>query len=168
LGRVGAPLRIVGIDPGTQFTGFGVVEPRGSSLVLIEAGCFAPKAALPLQERLAEIHRGLTELFERTEPTHAAVETVFFAKNVKSAITLGHARGVALAAIGEAGLELFEYAPTEVKRAVVGTGRAEKEQVAHMVRLLLGQKVPGRLDVTDACAVAICHANTWRSNPLLR
>lgn len=157
----------MGIDPGSQFTGYGVIEPRGSQLVLVEAGCIAPKGTLPMEKRLAAIHQGLRELFERVAPTHAAVEEVFFAKNVKSAIALGQARGVALAAVAGAGVELFEYAATEVKRAVVGTGRAEKEQVAHMVRVLLGAQAAGlkesRLDVTDACAIAICHANTWRT-----
>ena len=158
--------RVLGIDPGSQFTGYGVLETRGTQLVLIEAGCIAPKSTLPIAKRLAAIHAGLVELIARVAPAHAAVEEVFFAKNVKSAIALGQARGVALAAIAAAGVEVHEYAATEVKRAVVGTGRAEKEQVAHMVRVLLGAQSAAlrdaRLDVTDACAIAICHANTWR------
>jgi len=166
--RVADAFRILGIDPGSLVTGFGVLEPRGSRLVLIEAGCIRPRATAPLGVRLADVHRALVEIVERVRPTHAAIEEVFFAKNVKSAIALGHARGVAMASVAAAGVELFEYAPTEVKRAVVGTGRAEKEQVAHMVKVLLGpdaaKMVQGqRLDVTDACAIAICHANTWRT-----
>lgn len=165
--RPPAPLRVLGIDPGSHFTGYGVLEPHGSRLVLIEAGCFAPKSAKPLSQRLAEIHEGLVALLDRTRPTHAAIEEVFFAKNVKAALALGHARGVAMAAIAAAGVELHEYAPAEVKRAVVGTGRAEKEQVAHMVKILLGPDAAAtlratRLDVTDACAIAICHAHAWQ------
>lgn len=164
-----ATFRVLGIDPGSNHTGYGVLEPRGTSLVLVEAGCISTRAADPLPERLATIARGLREVVERTEPVHAAVETIFFAKNVRSAIVLGQARGVALLAIAEAGLELHEYAPAEVKRAVVGGGRAEKEQVAHMVRVLLGnQRVEAkRADVTDALAIAICHAHTWSARARL-
>jgi crossover junction endodeoxyribonuclease RuvC len=153
-------LRVLGVDPGSTTTGFGVVEARGNSLTLVEAGCVhAPDEELP--ERLVAIHRGLAEVIARSKPDTAAVESLFFAKNVRSAIALGHARGVALLAIAEGGLSLAEYSPAEVKRAVVGTGRAEKEQVAHMVRMLLGRAPQSaRLDVTDALAVAICHAHT--------
>ena len=163
----GTALRVVGIDPGSRVTGWGVIESQGSTLTLVEAGCIAPNAALPMAKRLAAILKGLAEILERTAPHHAAVEEVFFAKNVKSALALGQARGVALAALAGASVEVHEYSPAEVKRAIVGGGRADKEQVAHMVRVLLGPKekqVHGvRLDVTDACAIAICHANTWHS-----
>lgn len=144
-----------------------MLETQGTRLILVEAGCISPRGSLSLAERLAEIHRALTALIARTEPAHAAVEEVFFAKNVRAAIALGQARGVAMAAIAAGGVELHEYAATEVKRAIVGTGRAEKEQVAHMVKVLLGPQAAAvkdaRLDVTDACAIAICHANTWRT-----
>lgn len=161
------PLRVLGIDPGSQVMGFGVVESSGSSLVLVEGGCVVTKAGDPFEQRLATLHEALCRLIERTQPEHAAVETIFFAKNVKSAVQLGHARGVALLAAAQAGLPVHEYAPAEVKRAVTGAGGAEKEQVAHMVKLLLGptfaKLATTRLDATDACAVAICHANTWRT-----
>lgn len=160
-------MRVLGIDPGSQVTGFGVVESSGSSLVLIEGGCVVTRASDSFERRLAVIHEGLADLLLRTKPDHAAVESLFFAKNVKSAIQLGHARGVALLAIAQAGLEAHEYAPTEVKRAVTGTGGAEKGQVAHMVKLLLGASFAKldskRADATDACAIAICHANTWKT-----
>jgi crossover junction endodeoxyribonuclease RuvC len=154
-------LRAIGIDPGTHHTGFGVIETRGPALAMIECGVISAEKDDPLEKRLATMHAGLRDVIARTSPAHAAVEGVFFSKNVKSAIALGHARGVALLAVAEAKLELFEYAPAEVKRAVVGNGRAEKEQVAHMVRLLLNHReAAARLDVTDALAVAICHAHT--------
>lgn len=161
-------MRVLGIDPGSLHTGFGVVEPDGTKMRLVEAGCVSTKAADPLCNRLAAIAAGLRGVIARTAPTHVAVESIFFAKNVKSAIALGHARGVALLAAGEAGLELFEYAPAEVKQAIVGSGRAEKEQVAHMVRVLLGnQTIALRLDATDALAIAICHAHLWRARKRL-
>lgn len=140
-----------------------MVDARGNSLTLVEAGCVhAPDEELPA--RLVAIHRGLAEVIARSKPDTAAVESLFFAKNVRSAIALGHARGVALLAIAEGGLPLAEYSPAEVKRAVVGTGRAEKEQVAHMVRMLLGRAPESaRLDVTDALAIAICHAHTAKA-----
>lgn len=160
-------LRVLGIDPGSRITGFGVVESSGSSLVLIEGGCVTTKADEPFEKRLATLHAGLSAVIERTSPSHAAVESLFFAKNVKSAIQLGHARGIALLAIAQAGLAVHEYAPAEVKRAVTGTGGAEKGQVAHMVKVLLGPTFAKldsvRADATDACAIAICHANTWRT-----
>lgn len=160
-------LRVLGIDPGSQVTGFGVVESSGSSLVLIEGGCVTTKAGEPFEKRLAALHAGLAAVIERTSPSHAAVESLFFAKNVKSAIQLGHARGIALLAVAQAGLALHEYAPSEVKRAVTGAGGAEKGQVAHMVKILLGPTFAklesARADATDACAIAICHANTWRT-----
>lgn len=148
-------------------TGFGVVESSGSSLVLVEGGCVVTKASDAFEKRLAAIHEALAAVLERTKPQHAAVESLFFAKNVRSAVQLGHARGVALLAIAQAGLDAHEYAPAEVKRAVTGSGAAEKGQVAHMVKLLLGASFAkldsSRADATDACAIAICHANLWKT-----
>ncbi len=156
-------MRILGIDPGSSVTGWGVVEKKGSQLVLVGAGAIVAKGDA-LAERLACIAAGLREVIAAHAPEAAAVESLFFAKNVRSAIALGHARGVALLAIAEAKLPVAEYAPAEVKRAIVGNGRAEKEQVAHMVRVLLNHRGPqARLDVTDALAVAICHAHTAAS-----
>ena len=120
-------MRVLGIDPGSRHTGFGVVEPDGNKMRLVEAGTISPKESDPLSVKLAVIAAGLREVIARTAPAHVAVESIFFAKSVKSAITLGHARGVALLSAGEANLELFEYAPTEVKQAIVGTGRADKD-----------------------------------------
>ena len=156
-------MRVLGVDPGSIVTGWGVVEARGNSLVLVDAGAITPRASLPFEKRLALIHEQLAAAIERCRPEAAAIESLFFAKNVRSAIQLGHARGVALLAIARASLPLAEYAPMEVKRAVTGAGKAEKEQVAHMVRLMLGihgGAVREKLDVSDALAIAICHAHT--------
>lgn len=160
-------VRILGIDPGSRVTGFGVVESSGTSLLLVEGGCVETPPGESFERRLATLHQALSAVIERTGPEHAAVESLFFARNVKSAIVLGHARGVALLAAAQAKLAVHEYSPAEVKRAVTGSGGAEKGQVAHMVKILLGASFGNlssvRADATDACAIAICHANTWRA-----
>ena len=151
-------MRIFGIDPGSARTGYGCVERVGSRQRLIICGSLAgsPRAAFP--DKLKAIHSGLVALLDRHRPDCVAVESIFHAKNVRSALKLGHARGVVLLAAAEAGLPVVEYAPAEIKRAVVGYGRAEKHQVQQMVKLLLGlDKPPTPHDVADALAVAICH-----------
>jgi crossover junction endodeoxyribonuclease RuvC len=159
-------VRIFGIDPGSVRTGYGCVETEGGKCRLIACGAIAMPAAAPLPERLKMIHAGLSRLLRQTEPSCVAIENVFHAKNVKSALILGHARGVAVLAAVEAGLSVLEYTPAEVKMAVVGYGRAEKPQIQHMIKLLLGlDAAPSPHDAADALAVAICHAHT---SPVLR
>lgn len=155
-------MRILGVDPGSVTTGFGVVDYERGRLALIEQGSIATRRGADLADRLCSIHEVLVEVIGRTSPEAVAVETPFAGQNVKSLIQLAHARGVVLLAARSAHLDLFEYAPRSIKSAVVGYGGAEKEQVAKMVRMLL----PGcanlvmSADAADALAVAICHAHT--------
>jgi crossover junction endodeoxyribonuclease RuvC len=151
-------VRVLGIDPGSRFTGFGVVDKEGNRLRHVANGVIvAHKGDPPFEERLVRIHAGLTEVIALHEPTVVAVEGIFHYKNALSALKLGHARGVALLTSRLAGLEVHEYKPTVVKQAVVGTGRADKQQVLRMICLLLGIPEPTNHDASDALAVAICH-----------
>lgn len=155
-------MRILGIDPGSVTTGFGVIDYERGRLALVEQGSIGTRRGAELAERLAEIHERLVEVIARTRPVAAAVETPFAGRNVKSLIQLAHARGVILLAARSAALEVFEYSPRSVKSAVVGYGAAEKEQVAKMVRMLLPGCVSMKMsaDAADALAIAICHAHT--------
>jgi crossover junction endodeoxyribonuclease RuvC len=153
-------MRILGVDPGSDTTGYGVIESDGRRYELIEyAGIRGPKH-LSFADRLLNISRKLEEVIERLGPQACAVEDTFYAVNVKTALKLGQARGAVLVAAARAGVEVFEYSPLEIKSALVGYGRAEKQQVQEMVRVLLGLKTaPEPLDASDALAVAICHIN---------
>jgi len=151
----------MGVDPGSEITGYGVIESDGRRYELIEYAGVRTIATLPFAERLLLISKKLEEVMERLAPHACAVEETFYAVNVKTALKLGHVRGVVLLAAARAGIEVFEYSPLEIKSALVGYGRAEKQQVQEMVRLLLKLKeAPQPLDASDALAVAICHANT--------
>lgn len=150
---------IIGIDPGSRITGYGLVEKRGSGIVYIGSGAIKVRAADPMPVRLAAIKRGLDDVLREFQPAAMAIEEVFVSKNPKSALKLGQARGVAILAAAEAGLEVFEYSPREVKASVTGTGSAHKSQVGAMVvRLLRPDHEPACEDETDALAVAFCHA----------
>ncbi len=157
-------MKVFGIDPGSDRTGFGCLETDGSRHRLVVCGAIATGTRASFPEKLLAIHRGLTGLLAEHRPDCVAVENVFHAANVRSALKLGHARGVAILAAIENGYEVFEYAPAEIKRAVVGYGRAEKHQVQEMIRLLLGlDEVPSPHDAADALAVAVCHVHTTGS-----
>jgi len=158
------PVRILGVDPGSVATGFGVIDSIRGKLSVIEQGSIRSARSADLSTRLQRIHQILGEVIQRTRPMAAAVETPFSGLNPKSLIQLSHARGVILLAAREGGLELFEYSPRSVKSAVVGYGAAEKEQVEKMVRLLLGLEAGLKIDAdaADALAVAICHAHSFR------
>lgn len=151
----------MGVDPGSDTTGYGVIESDGRRYKLIEyAGIRAP-SRLAFAERLLVISKKLEEVIARLTPQACAVEETFYAVNVNTALKLGHVRGVVLLAAARAGVEVFEYSPLEIKLALVGYGRAEKQQVQEMVRLLLKlEQSPRPLDASDALATAICHANT--------
>ena len=154
-------MRIFGIDPGSDRTGYGCIETDGRRHHLIACGAItsAPRDSFP--HRLARIHRELAALIATHQPSCVAVEGLFHAANARSALKLGHARGVAILAAVEAGCEVVEYTPAEIKRAVVGYGRAEKHQVQQMIKLLLGlARVPTPHDAADALAVAVCHLHS--------
>ena len=151
-------MKVFGIDPGSNRTGYGCVDSDGRRHRLVTCGAIRAEDAGSFPERLAAIHRELTTLIRDCQPECVAIETLFHATNVRSALKLGHARGVAMLAAVEAGIPLVEYTPAEIKRAVVGYGRAEKPQVGQMVKLLLGlHSLPSPHDAADALAVAICH-----------
>src|SRR5687768_8261515 len=151
---------IFGIDPGSERTGYGCIDTDGSRHRLLACGTISAPAHTAFPERLHVIHTGLVALLAVHRPDCVAIENIFHARNVRSALKLGHARGVALLAASAAGIAIVEYSPAEIKRAVVGFGRAEKPQVAQMVKLLLGLEAPpSPHDAADAVAVAICHSH---------
>lgn len=153
-------MRIFGIDPGSVRTGYGCLDTDGTRHRLITCGALTPPPRAALPEKLHAIHGGLFRLIRSSGADCVVIENLFHARNVKSALVLGHARGVAVLAAVEAGLPVVEYTPAEIKLAVVGYGRAEKRQLQHMVKLLLGlDVVPAPHDAADALAVAICHAH---------
>ncbi len=159
-------MRILGIDCGTERTGYGIIESDGRRHRLVTAGVVRTRARDPLPQRLREIAGGLREVIRRHEPEAAAVEEVFYAANVKTALKLAHARGATLLVVAESGIECAEYSPLAIKTSVVGYGRAEKRQVQMMVASLLGLDEPlASEDASDALAVAICHATSSRSRP---
>jgi crossover junction endodeoxyribonuclease RuvC len=154
-------VKIFGIDPGSDRTGYGCIETNGSRHRIVVCGAISAPALATFPEKLLTIHSRLAELIEACRPDSVAIENLFYATNVRSALKLGHARGVAMLAAVEAGLPVAEYTPAEIKRAVVGYGRAEKHQVQQMVKLILGlTELPSPHDAADALAVAICHVHS--------
>ena len=152
---------ILGIDPGSGSTGYGVIESCAGRLRVLAQGAITPPAHLPFLSRLPHIADGIEALVRRVAPEGAAIEDLFHARNSRVALQLGHVRGAALLPLLQARVPVFEYSPRLVKKAVTGSGAAEKEQVRRMVRLLLGLgEVPLGLDTSDALAVAICHAHS--------
>lgn len=158
-----AALRVMGIDPGTQVAGYGVVDAFGNRLAYVDCGAVkaSPKAAVP--ERLCQIFEGLREAIVRHRPSVVSVEEVFYGRSVASALRMGEGRGVALVAAALSGVEVAAYSPAVVKKAVTGSGRSGKERIQEMVRLLLGLRAPPATDhEADALALAICHCNRCR------
>jgi crossover junction endodeoxyribonuclease RuvC len=156
------PLRVVGLDPGSIKMGFGILEESpGRPPLTLEAGVLAVKSGLPLTERLLYLSGRLEGIFQQYLPQEMALENVFVGRNVKSAFILGHARAAAMLAAARQGIVIFEYAPSQVKKALSGSGRSDKEQVRHMVCRLLGVDL-GRapLDVSDALSLALCHLHS--------
>ena len=156
-------MRVFGIDPGCERTGYGCVETDGSRHRIVICGAISSPALAPFPDKLRRIHSQLTRFLEECQPESVAIENLFFSVNVRSALKLGHARGVAMLAAVEAGVPVFEYSPAEIKRAVVGYGRADKPQVQQMIKLLLGlDALPSPHDAADALAIAICHVHSRR------
>ena len=151
-------MRLLGLDPGLRATGWGVIEASGNSLTHVADGTVRPPSEGTLAERLAALHHGLRRMIEELQPDEAAVEETFVNRNPASALKLGQARGVVLLAPAEAGLPVAEYAPNLVKKTVVGTGHAEKEQIRAMVKVLMPRATFNTDDAADALAIAICHA----------
>jgi crossover junction endodeoxyribonuclease RuvC len=159
-------MRTIGIDPGTAIMGWGVVDEAGGQLSMVAVGALTTPAGMPQAERLCLLYSGLCELLTIHKPEAAAIEELFFGKNVNTALTVGQARGVALLALAQAGISIAEYKPLAVKQAVAGYGGADKKQMQEMVRMTLRlNAVPKPDDAADALAVAICHAYTA---PMLR
>lgn len=157
-------MRVFGIDPGSGRTGYGCIDSDGSRLRFVACGAIAAVPGDRLPQKLSRIHASLKDLLAMHRPDCVAIENLFHAKNARSALILGHARGVAMLAAVDAGLPVIEYTPAEVKVAVVGYGRAEKTQMQQMVKLLLGlEVVPTPHDAADALALAICHLHTATS-----
>ncbi|HSL41587.1 MAG TPA: crossover junction endodeoxyribonuclease RuvC [Desulforhopalus sp.] len=151
--------RILGIDPGSRVTGYGLVDADRGRLVFVACGVVKTTAQQPLAYRLNEIFEGINEVVQLHRPVIAAIEEVFLATNPRSALKLGHARGAAVVAAMQNGLTVYDYSPRAIKKGVVGYGQAGKSQVQHMVRVLLGLSGAPSADAADALAVAICHAN---------
>lgn len=152
-------VRLLGLDPGLRITGWGIIEARDNRLSHVANGVVTTDAGMALSDRLAVLFRGVVEIIERYRPTEAAVEETFVNKNAVSTLKLGQARGVALLAPATAGIAVAEYPPNLVKKTVVGTGHASKEQIQMMVRTLLPGSAAESADAADALAVAVCHAH---------
>jgi len=162
-------MRVVGIDPGTATTGYGIVQEAGHGLELVAYGVVTTAPFLPLERRLLQLFEELSTILDRYQPESGAVEQLFFQRNVRTAIAVGQARGVALLVLARAGLSVGEYSPLEVKQAVTGYGAADKNQIQQMVRLLLGlPEVPKPDDAADALAVAICHLHVMRTHQWMK
>lgn len=152
-------MRVIGVDPGTRVCGFGIVDSINGSLTHVTSGAIVPKSDNSITFKLKTIHEGLVQVIREFAPETMSIEGLFFAKNAKSAIKLGEARGVAYLAAALSGLSVHEYAPTEVKLAVTGKGRAKKIEVQKMISTIFGINTWERADVSDAIAIAICHIN---------
>ena len=159
---------ILGIDPGTAITGYGLDREEDDVLTLVDCGVITTPSGQPLPERLQIIYRGLADLVDQHPPAAAAVEELFFSRNARTALSVGHARGVTLLALADAGLPIYEYKPLEIKKAIAGYGGADKRQVQEMVRMLLNlEDVPRPDDAADAVAVAVCHIHSARMAALI-
>lgn len=159
-------MRVLGIDPGSRITGYGIIDQEGNRLVHVDNGAIFTDTRGPFSLRLLGVYRGLSEIIDRYRPDAMAVEDIFFATNVQSALKLGQARGAAIVAGVNSGLPVFEYSALQVKQAVVGHGRATKEQVQKMLRVLLNLPEIAQEDASDALAVAVCHLHSAGMNAL--
>jgi crossover junction endodeoxyribonuclease RuvC len=159
---------VLGIDPGTAITGFGLVREDRAGLALVDCGVITTPPDQALPQRLQTIYRSLKALIGDHQPDEAAVEELFFSRNVRTALSVGHARGVTLLALADMGLPVYEYKPLEVKQAITGYGGADKRQVQEMIRMLLILEHPPEPDdAADAVAVAICHIHSARMKALV-
>jgi crossover junction endodeoxyribonuclease RuvC len=153
---------VLGVDPGSRNTGYGLVEKKNNIITCIQAGTISSQGEIPFYERIYKIFHSMVEIIEHYRPEEMAIEDVFFAKNVKSSLKLGHARGAALIAAVQCNVKVFEYSPLEIKKSVVGYGRATKDQICSMIQVLLRLNKKFGPDTSDALATAICHLNWTR------
>ena len=158
---------VLGVDPGSRVTGYGLIEKRLNRMTCVDAGTITPSARLPFYQRIHMIFQAMSEIMDKYHPEEMAIEDVFYEKNVKSSFKIGHARGAVLIAAVQCGVKIFEYTPLEIKKSVVGYGRATKEQVRAMAQVILRLKGIPSLDASDALGAAICHLN-WTRYPLER
>lgn len=162
-------MRVLGIDPGTAITGYAVVEEERAGLRLVAIGVVNTPAQTPLPQRLQQIYIGIQDIIRAHAPVAAAVEELFFSRNARTAMSVGHARGVALLALVDAGLSIAEYTPMQIKQAVTGYGSADKRQIQEMVRMLLNLREPPHPDdAADAAAAAICYLHRIKLDGLLK
>jgi crossover junction endodeoxyribonuclease RuvC len=160
-------MKILGIDPGVATIGYGMVEKKGDDLNLIDYGCIITNSEDIFHKRLSVIYREVRCLVKKYEPDAVACEEIFFFKNAKTAINVGHARGVILLALGSMGMEIFEYTPLHVKQIITGYGRADKKEMQEMTKKILGlEKIPKPDDAADALAIALCHL--WNKGEIRR
>ena len=155
-------MKVIGIDPGSRVCGYGVLESRNGDIEHLASGSIAPGNGLPLYQRLKIIYESLIDVIGEHSPEAMSVEDIFFAKNAKSAIKLGEARGVALLAASNSGISVFEYSPTRIKLALTGSGRASKREVQRMLTIMLGVSEFETEDASDAVAIALCHIHLSR------
>ena len=157
-------MRILGIDPGSRICGWGIIEEtrEARNLRHIDCGIVTTKSSVDFPTRLGTIFDGIEKVIEEYRPDQACIENVFYQKNARSALILGQARGAAIVACHKSGLKVFEYSPAQIKQAVCGYGRAEKQQVARMVMAILGLPEIAQADASDALACAICHSSSYR------
>ena len=153
---------VLGVDPGSRVTGFGIIEKKKNELLCLHAGHIRLSDKSPFHERVYHIFQSMVGLMNDYQPQEMAIEDIFYAKNIQSSLKLGHARAAVLIAAVQCGLKIFEYTPLEIKKSIVGYGRAGKEQVRSMVQVILKQKKDLNLDASDAIATAICHLNWSR------
>jgi crossover junction endodeoxyribonuclease RuvC len=161
-------VRIIGIDPGLRNTGWGLIEAEGSRLIYVAEGAVHSDADAPLPERLLQLHRQLLDVLAEHSPDEAAIEETFVNTDARATLKLGQARGAVMLAPAALGIPVSEYAPNQIKKSVVGAGHAEKQQVKHMVKLLLPKAALKTADSTDALAIAICHAHHRGASNLAR
>ncbi|MCB0279114.1 MAG: crossover junction endodeoxyribonuclease RuvC [Calditrichaeota bacterium] len=158
-------MRILGIDPGTATTGYGIIKVEGNRISIVDLGTVKTHAKDPLPKRLKTIYDGILAVVEEYRPDACSIENIFMHENARTAIILGHSRAVALMAVINNEIPVYEYTPREIKQSVVGNGNASKEQVQYMIRMLLNLKeIPKPSDAADGCAAAICHFNHLNSN----
>lgn len=156
---------VLGVDPGSRVTGYGIVEKKNNEILHVHSGFIRSSEKIPFYERIHYIYQSMVKIMGDFHPQDMAIEDMFYAKNIQSSLKLGHARGAVLIAAVQCGLRIFEYTPLEIKKSVVGYGRASKDQVFSMIRIMLKLKDGLALDTSDALAAAICHLNWTRFKP---